>query len=715
MDIFTDIDADVVGDTSEVVALTLEQILKSENLAEIMDQKELDHIGQEAVDDYKLDKGSMKSWLDQMKDGIELAKLTKAEKTYPFKGAANVKYPLVTTAALQFNARAYPAIIPNDSVVRTKVHGTDRTGQKAARGDRVAAHMSWQLTSKIEEWEEETDKLLVQLPIVGTMVRKVWYDPTVQRPRCRVITPGAFIVNDKIKALGEAPRLTEEISFYPSEIESRKRAGTFRDIDYLEADGVDRMKPEDFIEQHTRLDLDGDGYDEPYIVTVQVSTGKVARVVADFDQDSIVFAPQDPAIIQMAEMAAMQGFAVPPPPMPEVISIARGSYFVPYHFLPSMDGGFFGTGLGILLGDISKTVNSIINMMMDAGHMASLGGGFIGSDMRIKGGNQRFSPGEWKLTGAKGAQIKDSIVQMTFPGPDATLFQLLGLLIDAGREVASVNDIMTGDSGGKNMTATTTLALIEQGMTVFTASYKRIFRALKAEYRLLAKINAQYVSAEEYSAFHDMVDEQGQPVMLDPAADYGAADMDIQPIADPNSVTKMQEAAKAQIIMQLAEQGMVDKGEAMTRILSAASIPDTEALAPKPDPAAEEAAHFQKQMAMMQAQMAQADVAIKQISIQETLAKIEKLRAETVTEGVDAAATAAGVELDQAKMQLEAIRDGLAGIIGQGLGRMAQSPGFGVDPFGGQGFPVGAADPMQGGLPVGPSMGGGGPVGPYQG
>jgi chaperonin GroES len=568
--------------------------------------------------------------------------------------------------------------------------------------------MSWQLTSHIEEWEEETDKLLVQLPIVGTMVRKVWYDPTVQRPRCRVITPGAFIVNNKIKALGEAPRLTEEISFYPSEIESRKRAKTFRDIDYLEADGLDRMKPEEFIEQHTRLDLDGDGYDEPYIVTVQCSSGKVARVVADFDQDSIVFAPMDPAIMQMAQMAAMQGFAVPPPPMPEVISIARGSYFVPYHFLPSMDGGFFGTGLGILLGDISKTINSIINMMMDAGHMASLGGGFIGSDMRIKGGNQRFSPGEWKATGAKGGAIRESIVPMTFPGPDATLFQLLGLLIDAGREVASVNDIMTGDSGGKNMTATTTLALIEQGMTVFTASYKRIFRALKAEYRLLAKINAQYVSAEEYSAFHDMVDEQGQPIKLDPAADYGAADMDIQPIADPNSVTKMQEAAKAQIIMQLAEQGMVDKGEAMTRILSAASIPDTEALAPKPDPNAEKMVQFQDMMM-------QADAALKQISVQKAMADIAKVKADTVGANVDAAATAEGIELEKAKMQLEAIRDGLAGIIGSGLGRVAQPPGFGADPFGGQGFPSGAGGYGQGGVLVGQPMAGGGPVGPYQG
>ena len=126
-------------------------------------------------------------------------------------------------------------------------------------------------------------------------------------------------------------------------------------------------------------------------------------------------------------------------------------------------------------------------MMIDAGHMASRGGGWIGSEFRLKGGVQQFKPGEWKLAGASGADIKNSVVPMTFPGPDATLFQLLGLLIEAGKEVASVKDVMTGDTGGRNMTATTTLALIEQGMTVFTAAYKRIYRSLKKEFKLFAK------------------------------------------------------------------------------------------------------------------------------------------------------------------------------------------------------------------------------------
>jgi chaperonin GroES len=651
----------------------LDLAARGDNIAALLAQDEtstkLDQIGQDAVRLYKLDKDSMATWLKDMQRGIDLAKLVKTEKTYPFAKAANVKYPLITTAALQFNARAYPAIVPSDQVVKVKTHGMDPQGQKAARGGRVSAHMSWQLTCQIEEWEEETDKLLVQLPIVGCVTRKVWYDPAYGRPRCRLITPGAFIVNDRVKALGDAPRVTEEMSLYPDEIATRKRSGAFRDIDYGDADSEDPSTPQDFIEQHCRLDLDNDGYEEPYIVTVHVETGKVAKIVGDFLPDDVKRGPEG------------------------VVAIHRNSYFVPYHFLPSVDGGFHGTGLGILLGDVSDTINSIINMMMDAGHMAALGGGFIGSEFRIKGGSQRFEPGEWKMTPAKGGDIRSGVVPMTFPGPDAVLFQLLGLLIEAGKDVASVKDVLMGDSGGRAQTATTTMALIEQGMAQFTAAYKRIFRSLRKEFKLLARINASTVSPEEYNQFHDLMGPNG-PVMLDPRMEYGAADMDIEPVADPRSVTKMQEAAKAQIIMQLAETGMVDKGEASKRVLQAASIGDVDALAPKPDP-------MQQQVAMMGMKAAEADLTLKMVAIDQALADIDETRSKTMKNVADATATDATVRLDMMKTRLEAMRDGLAALIGQGSRGMAGNASGPVGSIG----PAPLARPATAGL-RGPVLGG---------
>jgi chaperonin GroES len=614
------------------------------NIATELASQELARIAIDALDGYRLDKNSMSDWRDRMERGVNLATLTKKDKDYPFPNAANVKYPMITTAALQFNARAYPAIVAPDQMVKVKKYGQDPSGAKAARGERVSDHMSWQLASEVEEWESETDKMLVQLPIVGTMVRKVWHDPVEGRSRCRVIDPGALIVNDKVKSLTDAPRASEEISLYPYEIKSRILTGQFAQGDYTGED-EDTQAPEEFIEQHCRIDLDEDGYEEPYIVTVHKRSQTVARIVADFEAEDVTLGPQG------------------------VVSIKRGSYFIDYHFLPSMDGGFWGTGLGLLLGDISETINSIINMMLDAGHMSSLGGGFIGKDFRIKGGSNRFKPGEWKTPAASGADIRNSIVPMTFPGPDGTLFQLLGLLVDAAKEVASVKDIMTGDTGTKNMTATTTIALIEQGMMVFTAAYKRIFRSLKKEFKLFAKLNARHLSAEQYSAFHDLTDENGQPVMLDPRADYGAADLDIEPVADPRSVTRMQEAAKAEFVMGLAAQGLVDPQEATQRVLAAVGVGDTDDLMPKPDPMAQ-------QMAMMQAQLAETDLMLRRIEVEQRLADIEETRSKAMKNLSDAEAKEAGVQLDEAKMKLEALRVGIDAALKGRSGPVETAPGY---------------------------------------
>lgn len=635
----------------------LQDVTSKTNIAGDMSSAMLASIAEDVLREYRIDKASMREWLDLMQRGIDLAKLVKKDKAYPFPNSSNVKYPLITSAALQFNARAYPAICAPAQVVKVKTHGADPQGAKAARAERVSAHMSWQLSSQIEEWEEETDKLLVQLPIVGNMVRKVWYDTVQSRPRCRVIDPGKFIVNDGAKTLNDIPRCTEEMSLYPAEIIERKTAGLFLDVALEEPETDDKSAPHEFVEQHRRIDLDGDGYPEPYIVTVHVRSEQVVRILADFEDTDVIYETQTQTIETEKLIQDPVTGGVTLAMVPEQIevpvgvkSITRGSYFVSYQFLPSMDGGFHGTGLGLLLGDISESINSIINMLMDAGHMSSLGGGFLGSDFKIKGASQRFRPGEWKKLSATGGAIKDSIVPMAFPQPDATLFQMLGMLIEAGREIASVKDVMTGDSGQRQMTATTTIALIEQGMMVFTAAYKRIFRAMKREFKLLAKINAETVDPEKYAQFHDeppqepgQMGHNGGPP-LDPAHDYGAEDMDIEPVADPQSVTKMQQVAKAQMLMQMAEQGLVDKGEASKRIIEATDIGDSEDLAPKPDP-------MQEEMMRLQAEF---EAAKAQAGTMKAQADTMKAQAEMLKAKTEAISAQSGDDTEARKQQIDA-------------------------------------------------------------
>lgn len=645
-------------------------VTASENYAQELDGDRLALIGADVCREKKIDEDSMGDWLQSMKRGIELAKLVKEDKTYPYKNAANIKYPLVTSAALQFNARSYPAIVASDRIVKGKVYGEDAQGQKAARAERVSAHMSWQLGSQMPDWEENTDKLLVQLPIVGTMVRKVWYDVAQGRTRNRLVDAGDFFVNNKVKALDDAPRCSEVLRLYPYEVQERVKSGQYIDVDMDIGD--DSQEIQDFIEQHTRIDLDDDGYAEPYIVTVHVKSEKVVRLVADFNEEDVTFDTETVMVLAVTERQdpwtgnpVMVEQMQPQEQVTGIKSIRRGSYFVDYHFLPSMDGGFFGTGLGILLGDISDTINATINMLLDAGKYAALGGGWIGSQFRLKGGNNTFSPGEWKTVEATGPDIRTSVVPMTYPGPDATLFQLLGLLIDAGREIASVQDIMTGDAGNRQMTATTTLALIEQGMQVFTAAYKRIFRSLKKEFGLMAAINAKTVSPEEYNAFHD-----GQE-QYDPQQEYLMADMDVEPVADPRSVTKMQEMAKAQLLMEMGQSGMVNQAAAADRVLQAADIGDREELAIQPDP-------MQEQMTQMGLKDAEAGLVLRMIEIEQALADIEETRSKAMKNLTDAGATEANVRLDVLKTRLEAMRDGLGDIIRQGSGRMAGASGDGA-------------------------------------
>ena len=692
----------------------------SMNLAAEMEEGQLQEIARQVIDDYQMDCESMSDWKDQMKRAIDLAKLIKTDKTYPHALAANIKYPLITSAALQFNARAYPAIVPSQALVKSKVHGKDPRGVKAARGERVADYMSYQLTAEIEEWEEDTDSLLVQLPIVGTMVRKVWNDPVEGRPKCRLLEPGSFVVNNKVKSLEAAPRCSEELPLYPAEIETRIRSRQFVAFEFEH--GEDKQGAQEFIEQHCRLDLDEDEYEEPYIVTVHKETETIVRIVADFSEDDVRYQKemvQQPVMVEEPMQTTDQYgqpiiVSVPREQMQEVevvtgiLGINRGSYFIPYRFMPSLDGGFYGTGLGLLLGDISDTINTILNMLVDAGHMSSMGGGFIGSEFRIKGGANGFKPGEWKMTAERGAKVRESIVPMTFPGPDAVLFQMLGLLIDAGKEISSTKDIMTGDSGGKVQTATTTLALIEQGMMVFSAAYKRIFRSLKKEYRLIANINASGVSPEVYNAFHDDMDQEGQQVMHDPAQDFGAADMDVEPVADPNSVTKMQEMAKAQLIKEMAAEGLANPAAASERIFEAAQIGDTEDLVPQPDPQAQE---MQQMQAMLSMKMMEADLTQKMVDIDESIARIEKTKTEAVK-------NMAGVEADNERLRLEAMqmmlkdrRDDIEQTLKAGLGRLAAESRNRGDTLRALGAASKANGSGQGGMAGGQPMVGSGALG----
>jgi len=621
----------------------IQEVIASPNIAPEGEDDTLRDIAAQVNEDYNSDKDSMTEWLTMMQRGIEFAQMVKDDKTYPHAKAANIKYPLITTAALHYNARTYPAIVPSSNPVRCKVNGSDPTGQKAAMAERTADYASHQLQHDIEGWEEDMDRLTFIGPIVGTMLKKVWYDPSIDGIRSKLCKPGTVIINHNITSLSQAPAITEELALYQHEIATRIRTGMWSDVEEdLQLDSDRRSEEVEFIEQHIRFDLDDDGYAEPYVVTMHVGTETIVRMVANFTLEDAM----------LDETGS------------KILAIKPQTYFVDYTFLPAFDGGFWGSGFGMLLGDISESINSTLNMLMDAGHYQSMPTGFIaGQDLRLSQHMKRFEPGEWRHVNARGNDIRSALVPFTMPSPSPVLFQMLGLLIDMGREIGSSKDIPAESAA--QMTATTTMALIDQGMQVFNASYKRIYRSLTREFKMMYRINQENLTSEKYNEFFDDVDANGMPMKYDPAIEFSTTGMSVTPVADSKSVTDAQKMGRAQFLIELSQMGAVDQAAAITRVLEAAHIENIEELIPQPSP--QDAI-----MADMQMMNMKLDLRMKAAEIDAKMAKAVKDLASAESEEV-------GRNLQEYMNSLQAMKSEIE-LGQQRLGAMAQQPGNAAAP-----------------------------------
>mgnify|MGYP000005839147 CR=1 FL=1 len=632
---------------------------QSVNLITELSDEDLNTIAADVVNGYEIDVESQSEWKSRMDKALAHASMARTENAYPFgHKSANIKFPLITSAAMQYNARAYPAIV-RDQIVQCKVQGEDPSGKKAARAERVSNYMSSTFLTRIRGWDAQTDRLTLLLPVVGHLFRKRWYDASQDRIRMAIKLPCRdIIVNEGVPCLEDAPRITEELRLYPYEIESRVRMGVFQRHNFMR-DTDDPHVAVEYLEQHARMDLDGDGYEEPYIFTLHKESNKIVRVVTGFGPDDI--------------QETLDGT--------QVAHIEQELHYTSYTFAESLDGGFLGTGLGLLLGDTSETINTIMNQILDAGHLSSLGAGFIGArNFKLRGGPVRVNPGEFKQVNATGSDIREGIVQLRFPEPSPVLFQMLGMMIEMGREIAGVKDIMTGDAP-RQQTATTTLALIEQGQMVFTATYKRIYRSLKEEFKAAAALMLKYGDADRYQAFFDSEEANLQ-------ADFDLDDLDITPVADPKSVTNMQEMARAEVLMQMAAQGVVDPQEATRRALKAAAFSDIDSLLPEqqPDP-------VQQEMVQLDLAKRRVDIEVQMADVQAKLARASRDMAEAETEEYT---RGMGQALDQLKAMKEVID-----VRQRQLGGLAGAPGNGGDfasPFdGGGGQPRGGVPVILGG------------------
>ena len=619
--------------------MKLQKILESSNLAADLSDDKLIEIGKDVVSGYETDLDSRKPWEKDLKNWTELALQVASDKTYPWPNAANIKYPLLATAAMQFAARAYPTLIPsNGKVVKCKVIGSDPTGEKTMRAFRVSTHMSYQVMEQMDGWEEDMDKLLIALPISGTCFKKTYWDSSKQQNCSKLVLPKSLVVNYWTRCLEDAERITEVFYLSKRKVKERQNLGIFIDVElgdpqtpaddvttsinrsFQLANDFDETTPYTILEQHTYLDLDEDGYAEPYVVTVEAESNKVLRIVPRFSEADVLMDDKQ-----------------------NVVSIEAIQYYTKYGFIPNPDGGFYDIGFGRLLGPLNNSANTIINQLVDAGSLSNLQAGFIGKGLRIKMGETRFQPGEWKAVNAVGDDLKKQIFPLPVREPSQVLFNLLDLLLKSGKELASVAEIFVGKMPGQNTPATTTMASIEQGMKVFTAVYKRVYRSLTSEFRKIYKLNQQYMNPEEYISILD------NPI---PQEDYKGPEDDIIPGADPSAVSSQEKQQKVQAVMQLLNLGTINPMAATLMYLEAHEIPEAEIkkLAMQPQPKTDPKVEALQAKAAIDQQKAQNDILISR----------EKLRMDQMTKEQEMQHKATLQRMELEGKQMESILKGRA-------------------------------------------------------
>ena len=526
-------------DSKEYVPGPLQKLhafIGKQNIAEDLDKEYLNILAGKVVREYEIDEASREEWKKNSSMAMKIAMQIIEEKNTPWPGAANVKFPLITVAAIQFAARAYAELIKGNDVVKCRVKGDDPDGSKKMIGERVADYMSWQLTEEMEDWEEDTDKLLHVLPVVGFVYRKTYFSPLLQRNVSEMVLPDVAVCHYKTKNLATCRRFTEILTYFKNDIQEFVSAGLWVDpeIETLAVDpehGEDDDPPYEFLEQHRWMDLDKDGYAEPYIVTVHKASLKTVRIVARFDEQGILTDGK------------------------KVIKITADQYYTKIPFIPSVDGSFYDVGFGTLLNAINEGTNTVINQLLDAGTMSNTGGGFVSNGVQLgkkTGGTISFKPNEWKVVNSSGGPLKDAFFAAPVREPSQVLFQLLGMLIQAGKDIAQTQDVNLGGQQAANTPAVTTLSQVEQGQQVYGAIFKRIYRAFKMEFKKLFDLNVKFGKPKVEFHFKD----QGQTVFQ---TDYKTKSYDIVPVADPKLVSDIQRIARAQATMSVSGRPHVDE------------------------------------------------------------------------------------------------------------------------------------------------------------
>ena len=507
----------------------------SENLAEGMDDRELGAISSELMGEFDANKAGRQEWEDAYTDGLELLGFNYEERTEPFRGASGVTHPLLAEAATQFQAQAFNELLPSSGPVRTAILG-DETREKQDQASRVRNFMNYYITTVMEDYTPDMDQMLFYLPLAGSTFKKVYYDEVLGRAVSKFVPAEHLVVPYETSDLDTCSNIAHVIRMNLNDLRKQQLAGIYRDIPVIpqqaesdevqgELNRITGFEPSSvdydctLIEFHADLDLDGfedmdedgepTGIKVPYIVTISQDNGQILSIRRNYREDD--------------ELKR------------------KIQYFVHYKFLPGF--GFYGLGLIHTIGGLSRTATAALRQLIDAGTLSNLPAGFKARGLRIRDDDDPLQPGEFRDVDAPGGAIRDSLMPLPFKGPDQTLFNLLGFVVQAGQRFATITDMKVGD-GNQNAAVGTTLAMLEQGTRVMSAVHKRLHYAMRIEFKLLARVMSDFLPQEyPYSV------ENGDQAIM--ASDFDDR-IDVVPVSNPNTFSQAQRIALAQTKMQLA-------------------------------------------------------------------------------------------------------------------------------------------------------------------
>tara|TARA_B100000161_G_scaffold257279_1_gene221062 strand:- start:1982 stop:4411 length:2430 start_codon:yes stop_codon:yes gene_type:complete len=532
------------------------------NLAEFIEDSELDKLANDLLSSFESDKQSRSEWAKSYVKGLDLLGMKIEERQQPWAGSSGVFHPVLTESIVRFQAQAMGEIFPAQGPVRTKTVGKI-SREKTEQAKRVENEMNYLLTEEMTEYRDETEQMLFKLPLAGSAFKKVYYDPLLERPCAMFVPAEDFVVSYGVTDLMTCERYTHVMKKTQNEVAKLQDNGFYRDVDlpepepeytdiqekYDDLDGESGVLEDDdrhtLLEMHADIELpepfqEEDGIARPHVITIEKSSRTILSIRRNYYADDE--------------------------------KKRKRQFFVHYRYLPGL--GFYGTGLIHLIGGLAKSATSILRQLIDAGTLSNLPAGLKARGLRIKGDDSPLMPGEFRDVDVPGGAIRDAITFIPYKEPSSVLYQLLQNIVDEGRRIGSVADIQVGDINAQAPVGTT-LALMERSMKVMSGVQARLHAALKKELRLLSNIVKDYMGPDYV---YEMEGEFSRTKDFDER-------VDVIPVSDPNAATMSQRIMQYQSALQLSQQApqLYDMGKLHRQMLEVLGIDQAKEIIKLPD------------------------------------------------------------------------------------------------------------------------------------